>query len=239
MTGLGSEIAVDERPHGMIEAASSSDQARRTYDLWSWGYDFIAGPFEQPANRIGLERAAIQPHDKVLEVAVGTGAVLLNIMKQVDPENVVSGVDLSPKMLAKTRRRLQRAGYTNVALCEADARQLPFSDNTFDVLFNSYMLDLISLADLPVVLGEFQRVLKPGGRLVLVSFSKLDPSDRTWWERIYQRMPNRWASYLMGGCRPVLMRQLVEKAGFAEVNREFRSTMFLPTEIVTAVKPAP
>lgn len=220
----------------MIEASSPSEQIRRVYDLWSSGYDWVAGPFERSATTAALEKAALQPHEAVLEVAVGTGRALLDIAHRVGPESVVCGVDISPKMLAKTRRRLDRAGFTKVTLFEANARQLPFPDKTFDCVFNGYMLDLIRLADLPIVLGEFFRVLKPGGRLVLVNFSKASSDTRTWWERLYQAFPRSWVAYLLGGCRPVVVQPLVEKAGFVRVEREFWSSLFLPTEIVTARK---
>jgi demethylmenaquinone methyltransferase/2-methoxy-6-polyprenyl-1,4-benzoquinol methylase len=173
----------------------------------------------------------------VLEVAVGPGATLTEILKKVDRTTVVYGVDLSPKMLEKARRRVSDAGYANLDLQEADARQLPFPDGTFDVLYNSYMLDLIPLGDLPVVLGEFRRVLKAGGRLILVSMSKENASARTWYERLYQRLPARLVPYLVGGCRPALAEDLVKQAGFSEVTRDYIRHI-LPSEIVTARKPA-
>lgn len=220
----------------MIEASSSSQQIRRVYDLWSYGYDFVAGPFQRAAEIVAIEKAAIQANEKVLEVAVGTGIALRDIADRVGHENLVCGVDLSPKMLAKCRRRLGKAGFTNAALIEANARHLPFADCSFDVLFNGYMLDLICLADLPVVMGEFCRVLKPGGRLVLVNFSKPDAGRRTLWERFYEALPRSCAGYLLGGCRPVVAESLARQAGFAEISREF-DRVFLPTEIVTATKP--
>lgn len=139
-------------------------------------------------------------------------------------------------MLAKARRRVTKAGYANIDLQEADARSLPFPDATFDVLFNSYMFDLLPLGDMPVVLGEFHRVLKSGGRLVLVNMSKEFPDKRTWWEGLYEMIPSRWAAYLLGGCRPVLMEPFVREVGFCEVKREFIRGL-LPSEIVTARKP--
>jgi demethylmenaquinone methyltransferase/2-methoxy-6-polyprenyl-1,4-benzoquinol methylase len=185
---------------------------------------------------LGLEKAGIFPQDKVLEVAVGPGIALTEILKTVDRTTVVYGVDLSPKMLEKARRRVSAAGYANVDLQEADARQLPFPDGTFDVLYNSYMLDLIPLTDLPVVLAEFRRVLKPGGRLVLVNMSKESEGVRTWYERLYQGLPPRLVSYLMGGCRPVLTEGLVREAGFCEVKRDYIRQL-LTSEIVTARMP--
>jgi len=97
------------------------------------------------------------------------------------------------------------------------------------------MFDLLPLKDMPVILSQFRRVLKAGGRLVLVNMSKEQPENRTWWGRLYQRLPRSWAAYLLGGCRPVLLESLVQDAGFCEVRREFIRGL-LPSEIVTAGK---
>ena len=220
----------------MIEAKAPTQRIRRAYDFFSLFYGALVAPLERKPRMLGLEKAGIQPQDKVLEVAVGPGATLAEILKRVDRTTVVYGVDLSLKMLEKARRRVSAAGYANLDLQEADARQLPFPDGTFDVLYNSYMLDLIPLGDLPVVLGEFRRVLKPGGRLVLVNMSKENEGVLTWYERFYQRLPARLVPYLLGGCRPALAEDLVNQAGFREVTRDYIRHIF-SSEIVTARKP--
>lgn len=220
----------------MIEAVSSTEDIRRAYNLFSWIYGRLVAPLERKPRMLSLERATIRPYDKVLEVAVGPGIALLEIVKRVDRTNVVYGVDLSPKMLEKARHLVNSAGYTNIDLREADARQLPFPDSMFDVLYNSYMLDLIPLKDMPVILSEFRRVLKPGGRLVLVNMSKKEGSGRTLWERLYLRLPARWQPYLLGGCRPVLMEGPVKQAKFSEIGREFVPNV-ISSEIIVARKP--
>ena len=220
----------------MLEAKAATHRIRRAYNIWSYFYGRLVAPLEHKPRMLGLEKAAIQPQDKVLEVAVGPGVTLTEILKRVDRATVVYGVDLSPRMLEKARRRVSAAGYANVDLREADTRQLPFPDGAFDVLYNSYMLDLIPLQDLPVVLSEYARVLKPGGRLVLVNMSKENGSSRGWWERLYALLPARWAPYVLGGCRPVLVEGLVSAAGFCEVQREYIRHV-VPSEIVTARKP--
>ena len=220
----------------MIEAKAATHRIRRAYNIWSHFYGRLVAPFEHKPRMLGLEKAGIQPKDSVLEVAVGPGVTLTEVLKRVDRKTVVYGVDLSPRMLENTRRRVSAAGYDNVDLREADARRLPFPDGTFDVLYNSYMLDLIPLQDMPVVLGEYARVLKPGGRLVLVNMGKDKGSGRGWWERLYAWLPAGWAPYLLGGCRPVLVQGLVSEAGFTEVEREFVRHI-VSTEIVTARKP--
>src|SRR3989304_6153608 len=140
----------------MIEAKAPTHRIRRAYNVWSYFYGPLVAPFEHKPRMLGLEKAGIQPQDKVLEVAVGPGVTLTEILKRVDRATVVYGVDLSPRMLEKARRRVSAAGYANLDLREADTRQLPFPDDTFDVLYNSYMLDLIPLQDMPVVLGEYR-----------------------------------------------------------------------------------
>jgi len=219
----------------MIEAKSPTASIRRAYNLWSLWYGRLAVPLERRPRMLAVDRLAIQPQDRVLEVAVGPGATLLEVLRRVDRASVVSGVDLSPKMLEKARRLVQSAGYTNVDLREADARQLPFPGAAFDVLFNSYMFDLLPLEDMPIVLGEFRRVLRAGGRLALVNMSKREAAVRTWSERFYTWLPGRLVPYLMGGCRPVLMEDLVRGSGFSEVRREFID-QFIPSEIITATK---
>lgn len=217
----------------MIEAPVTASAIRNAYDIWSAFYGSIVVPLERGPRLRGLELAAIQPQDKVLEVAPGTGPTLLEILRRVDRGNVVYGVDLSPKMLQKARRAAAKAGYTNIDLRQGDARSLPFDDNYFDVLVNSYMLDLIPLNDMPVVLGEFRRVLKNAGRLILVNMSK----DRgmSLWERLYRATPKALVPYLYGGCRPVLMADLLRVAGFRDVQREFIRNI-IPSEVVVGIK---
>ena len=217
----------------MIEAPVAVSAIQSAYDLGSLFYGSFVVPMERRPRLHGLELAAIQPQDRVLEVAVGTGAALLEILKRVDKANVVYGMDLSPRMLEKARHAVAKAGFTNVNLRQGDARSLPFDDNTFDVLFNSYMLDLIPLDDMPVVLNEFRRVLKSSGRLVLVNMSK--DQEITVWERLYRATPSRLVPYLYGGCRPVLMAEHVRAAGFRDVQREFIKNI-IPSEVVVGRK---
>lgn len=220
----------------MIEAQAPTEAIRRAYDLWSWFYGWVAVPLERKARMAGLDEVAVRTGEKVLEVAVGPGATFVEILRRVGPGGTVTGVDLSPRMLDRTRQRAFKAGWREVDVTEADARRLPFPDGTFDVLFNSYMLDLIPLDEMSVVLGEFLRVLKPGGRLALVNFSKPVAGRRTLWERWYEALPRRWVPYVAGGCRPVIMAGAVECAGFRNLRQRFVPG-FIPSEVVIARKP--
>ncbi len=127
----------------MIEVPVNDTKViQNAFDMWSWLYKFTAAPAERKPRLRGLELAAIQPKEKVLEVAVGTGAAFLEILKRVDKSNVVTGVDLSYRMLEKTRHAAAKAGFTNIDLHQNDARSLPFKDNSFDVVFNNFMSGL-------------------------------------------------------------------------------------------------
>lgn len=221
----------------MIEAAGTTEQIRRAYDLWSYIYATVAGPLERGPRMRGLELATIQPADRVLEAGVGTGAIFLEILQRGDGRNPVCGIDLSSAMLQRTMHFIRNTGYRNAGLYQADSRQLPFPDATFDVIYSSYLLDLLELKDMPRVLCEFKRVLRPGGRVVLVNLSREDSEKLTWMERFYSWLPPASVPYLLGSCRPVFMEPLLRAQGFVDVTREFMRQI-THSEIVTARKPA-
>lgn len=215
-------------PNGIIEAQVETSKIRKVYNIYSNIYSLIRF-LEKKVRMRSIELAQIKPNDKILEVAVGTGLSFLEFLKRVDSGNIVYGIDLSPAMLEKTKELVTKEGYTNFEIKEGDARHLHFLDETFSVLYNSYMLDLIPIADLPIVLREFRRVLKKDGRLILLNLSKKDSSP-IFYEKLYKLSP-----YLLGGCRPVLMESFVKQAGFRNVKREFHKAI-LPSEIVSGLK---
>ena len=105
--------------------------------------------------------------DVVLDVATGTAAVALELVRQKNCS--VVGVDQSPEMLAEAQRRLLLAGATErVRLREASAQALPFDDGSFDGLSAAYLLRYLD--DLPAGLRELARVLRPGATAALLDF---------------------------------------------------------------------
>jgi len=220
------------KTHPIIDAPVETAKIIKAYTWWSKLY-FLFAPMEKKARTRGIELARIHPDDKVLEVAVGTGYSFHEILKRVGRENTVYGIDLTPAMLEKTKKRVSRKGYSNFELIEGDARHMSFPDGSFDVLYNSFMLDLIPIADFPVILGEFRRVLKKDGRLVLVNLSKKDTTP-DFVEKLYTRLYNM-NPYIWGGCRPVFMESYVNQTGFRNVKREVPKTIHL-SEIVIATK---
>ena len=99
------------------------------------------------------------------------------------------------------------------------------------------MIDLIPLAEIGTVLDEYSRVLRPGGRLVLINMSKKDPTKPFWYEWIYQMVPGWFATFILGGCRPVVLEGHVRALGYTDVVREYYAfPMFC--EIITGIKSA-
>ena len=111
---------------------------------------------------------------------------------------------------------------------------MPFPADGFDLLWASYLLDLIPTEELTPLLEEFRRVLRPGGRLLLVNFSK-DSEKLIWWERLYQLTPTFLVPWLFAGCRPIQAVPFVRAAGFVGVEREYLAGGF-NSEIITACK---
>ena len=121
-------------------------------------------------------RVAVGPNDVVLDLATGTGAVALELVRQKGCS--VVGVDQSPEMLAEARRRIET---NRVQLVEASAEQLPFEDESFDGLTAAYLLRYLS--DLPAGLRGLARVLRPGATASLLDFGvPPGPASRALWD---------------------------------------------------------
>lgn len=221
----------------MIDAkAYPTEVLRRAYTRRSGIYAKTIAKMERHAHDLAIESAQIQAGERVLEVAVGPGITLVELARRAGVAGRTAGVDLSDGMLALARRATTAAGLVGVELAQADAAELPYDDNSFDLLYNAYMLDLVPFDQMGAVLAEFARVLAPGGRLVLLNMSKPDGEVTTGKERLYQGMPG-WATlYLMGACRPVLAQPYVAAAGFTGVTRTFLPGA-LASELVLARKP--
>jgi len=122
-----------------------------------------------------VSRLPVGPSDNVLDVACGTGAVALELVRQKGCS--VVGVDQSPEMLAEAR---QRVG-DRVRLVEASAQELPFEDASFDGLTAAYLLRYLD--DLPAGLRELARVLRPGTTMSLLDFGvPPGPVPRVAWD---------------------------------------------------------
>ena len=215
----------------ILDARIKKSDVPTIYRKTAFVYDLWAQLTESRARKRCLELASIRNGESILEVAVGTGLAFVEILK-ANPTGKNEGIDLTVEMLKHARQKAQKFGTMNYALKSGDAYDFEYSDECFDLLINNYMFDLLPENDFSVVLAEFKSVLRPGGRLVLVSMTKPEHSYNSVWELVYRINP-AW----LGGCRGVFLKPYLEAVGFVDVRREFISQMTFPSEIVYGLKP--
>jgi demethylmenaquinone methyltransferase/2-methoxy-6-polyprenyl-1,4-benzoquinol methylase len=117
-----------------------------------------------------IAQAGVRPGFKVLDIAGGTGDLSKAFIKQAGPTGEVWLTDINESMLRVGRDRMLNRGHTNpVLLC--DAEKLPFPDNYFDRV--SVAFGLRNMTHKDAALAEMRRVLKPGGKLLVLEFSKV------------------------------------------------------------------
>ncbi len=119
---------------------------------------------ERPALNAALDLADPRAVDALLDVGTGTGGVLRELSRRPSPPRRAVGVDSSPEMLRAAEPL--PSGWT---LVEADARDLPFDEDSFDVVTTAYLLHVLDRGDRTGALEEIARVLRPAGRLVAVT----------------------------------------------------------------------
>lgn len=214
-----------------MSTTPDSSSTRQWYDRLSGVYDRLADSSERPARIRGLRLLDPQAGESLLEIGYGTGHALIALGHAVRPGGEVRGIDLSEGMRSVAQARLEQEGIAaHVALEVGDARSLPYADGQFDGVFLSFTLELFHDEDIPKVLAEIRRVLRPDGRLVVVSLSKDDhPAIGS---RIYEKLHAWFPQYI--DCHPIDLDRVLEAAGF-EVARSERFALWgIPGEAVRA-----
>ena len=211
-----------------------SNATQQFYDRISQVYDFIADGGEHRAREIGLRRLAIQPGESVLEIGYGTGHSLVSIAQAVGTTGQVAGVDISSGMRDVAQKRLAEAGVgQRVDLQVAETPPLGFDDDRFDVVSMSFTLELFPLEAIPRLLAEVKRVLRPRGRLGVVSMaSVVEGENESALERTYKWMHQHFPHIV--DCQPIDVEGLFESAGFTLAEHERISLFTMPVAIVVA-----
>lgn len=218
---VGSDSLVSRHPQS----------APRTYDRISSAYDLVADPAEHDARERGLALLDARSGERVLEIGAGTGRALAELASAVGPSGLVSGLDSSWGMLALARRRTSG---TCVHVEQGDGRCLPFRQGSFDAAFMSFTLELFEPPDIARVLAELARVLRPSGRLAVVSLdasagSGLVVSAYGW---LHRHLPH-WID-----CRPIEVLRLLGEAGYRTTRTETLGLFGLSVMVALAHPPA-
>ena len=213
----------------ILERKADKAKVKESFKRVVWFYDFWSWLTESKAAKKVIDLAEISDGKKILEVACGTGVVFERIVRG-NPHGENTGMDLSPDMLRKAKKRL-RSVKGNFELKEGDALDLEAEDNTFDIVINNFMVDLMPQEYFDKVAQEFHRVLKPRGILVISTFSFGEKRINRIWLWIAAHFPD-----LLTGCRPVSFKENLVNAGFSiERNFEISQNTF-PAEIIKASK---
>ena len=164
--------------HFGFEQVNWADKARRVrgvfdsvahrYDLMN---DLMSGGAHRLWKRYALSLTGLKSGDRALDVAGGTGDLSIGMSKQVGTAGLVMLTDINAAMLAEGRDRVIEAGVVhNVRCAQANAECLPFADGSFDCVTIGF--GLRNVTDKPKALASMRRVLKPGGQLLVLEFSK-------------------------------------------------------------------
>jgi len=150
-----------QRVAGVFDSVSSR------YDLMN---DLMSGGLHRLWKRFAVEASGVRPGERVLDIAGGTGDLARLFARRVGTGGEVVLTDINPAMLKLGRDRLLDAGaVVPVAQCNAEA--LPFAHDRFDCV--SVAFGLRNMTHKEIALAEMRRVLRPGGRLLILEFSRI------------------------------------------------------------------
>jgi len=159
------EVPTHEKSSRVAEVFHS---VANKYDLMN---DVMSFGMHRLWKRFTIDQANVRPGQLILDIAGGTGDLAKVFAKKTGPQGKVILADINEKMLEQGRERLVNEGIVgNVTYVQADAEDLPFSDNYFDCITIAF--GLRNVTDKARALRSMYRVLKPGGKLLVLEFSK-------------------------------------------------------------------
>ena len=156
---------------------------------WAFWYDWLIWAItlgrERAFREKQIELAHLAPGESVLDVGCGTGSLAMIAKERVGRAGKVAGIDASPEMIARARKRAIKAGAA-VTFENAVVEAIPFPDASFDVVVSTVMMHHLPDDARHQCLGEIRRVLKPGGRLMVVDFGGSEKQKHSWTARYHK-----------------------------------------------------
>jgi arsenite methyltransferase len=162
--------------------------------------------------RVVRQALALRPGERVIDVGTGPALLAAEMAAEVGPGGLVCGIDVSEPMLALARRRAARPGSAPIQLRHAGAEQLPYAAASFDVAVSTQVLEYVG--NVPGTLAELHRVLRPGGRALVLD---TDWDSIVWRSSDDQRMERvlvAWEEHLVDPHLPRTLKGSLERVGF-------------------------
>jgi len=152
---------------------SKKEQVAQMFDAIAGRYDLLnrllSGGIDIYWRKKALRELKDNNPRSILDVATGTADLAIMAQKYLHPDKI-TGIDISEGMLELGRKKIAAAGITNIELLKGDSEKINFPDNSFDAITVSF--GVRNFEHLSIGLTEMNRVLKPGGKLVVLEFSK-------------------------------------------------------------------
>jgi len=191
----------------------------------------ISGSSERKISIIGLEMLKAKENEAILEIGFGTGHAIKDLAESVGDSGKIYGIDISDGMFQITQTRIRKAGLSNrVELILGDVFGHPFKPKFFNAIFLSFTLELFDTPDIPKLLRRCLTILKPNGRICIVSIAKKNKPMTKLYELAHILFPKQL------DCRPIYPRQALMEAGFEIIAVREESMWGISVEIVLAKK---
>lgn len=217
----------------VLRVFQTKDQTKAFYNKISRVYDLLADRSEAPVRKAGIDLLNVRPGESVLEIGFGTGHSLVKLARAAGLKGRVFGLDLSDRMMKLAKANLAKAELLGRARLRCgDAAALPFGDGSMDAVFMSFTLELFDTPEIPKVLGECRRVLRAGGRIVVVGMSKEGGGNPL--TGVFEWGHRHFPNFL--DCRPIYVRTALEQEGF-RIAKTLKKRMWVPVEIVLGLRP--
>jgi ubiquinone/menaquinone biosynthesis C-methylase UbiE len=216
-----------------VEQTLSHEQARRFYDEFGARQD-KQGWYEDPATEVLTSAARFETATSVLEFGCGTGRLAAALLSERLPQQCsYLGLDASTTMCGLARQRLDTWSQRAEIRQTDGTPQLPCATGSVDRVLTTYVLDLLSVADIGAFLTEAHRVLAPGGLLCTVGLTPGERGAARWvtavWRRVHRGNPAR-----VGGCRPLRLAELLPEEQWSFAHHQMVVTWGLASEVLVA-----
>jgi demethylmenaquinone methyltransferase/2-methoxy-6-polyprenyl-1,4-benzoquinol methylase len=207
------------------------EATRLFYTRISHVYDALADAGEHRARELGIALLDAQSDERILEIGFGTGTAILPIARAAGGAGGVLGVDISEGMCQVAVQRVASAGLSDrVDLRVAAIPPIPVAAREFDAAFMAFTLELFSDEIIPAVLQEVRRVLKRGGRFVVVAMDTGNEAQKKGFaERTYQWLHRHFPHFV--DCRPIDVVRWLEHAGYTITHAKTVDIWGLPVKV--------